>query len=73
MASQWYRKVDGGEAGPVTFPDLVDMVLAGTLTEDDWVRRDLSPQWIRARRIKGTFFKISDLSSTSYAANDVTP
>jgi hypothetical protein len=41
--------------GPVGFQDLVEMVRAGTLTEDDRVRREFSEQWTPAREVIGLF------------------
>lgn len=64
MASRWYRKVDDAEVGPVTFQDLVEMIVAGVLTGEDWVRREFSPEWMRARTIIGLFHAAEKMRST---------
>ncbi len=53
MASQWFCKVLGQEIGPVGFPDLVEMVRAGTLKEDDPVRREAATEWTLAGEVVG--------------------
>ena len=55
MASQWLCKVLGQEVGPVSFREMADMVRAGTLKEDDPVRREGASQWTRAREVIGLF------------------
>jgi hypothetical protein len=55
MASQWFCKVLGQEMGPVSFPDMAEMVRSGTLKEDDPVRRKGTPDWIPAREVIGLF------------------
>ena len=53
MASQWYCKVLGQQMGPLSFPDLVELVRSGTLKEDDPVRRDGRSQWTPAGEVIG--------------------
>ena len=55
MASQWFCKVLGQEIGPVGFREMVEMVRAGTLKEDDPIRRDGTSEWIRAGEVIGLF------------------
>ena len=55
MASQWFCKVLGQEVGPVSFPNMAEMVRSGTLKEDDRVRRKGSQDWIPAREVIGLF------------------
>ena len=55
MASRWFYKAFDQELGPVSFQDLAEMVRAGTLTEDDRVRREFSEDWTRARDVIGLF------------------
>ena len=55
MPSQWYCKVLGQEVGPVGFPEMAEMVRAGTLKQDDQVRRKGTTQWIPARDVIGLF------------------
>jgi len=55
MASRWYCRVRDEELGPVTFQDMAEMIRAGTLTEGDRVRRELSEEWIPARDVIGLF------------------
>ena len=55
MASQWFCRVLGKVVGPVSFQDLREMVRAGTLTEDDPVRRKESSRWDPAREVVGLF------------------
>jgi hypothetical protein len=45
----------GQEVGPVSFQDMAEMVRAGTLKEDDQVRRKGTSQWIPAREVVGLF------------------
>jgi len=55
MASQWFCRVLGQVVGPVSFQDLREMVRAGTLTENDPVRRKESSRWTPAREVIGLF------------------
>ncbi len=55
MASQWFCEVLGQEIGPVGFREMVEMVRAGTLKEDDRIRRDGTSEWIRAQEVIGLF------------------
>ncbi len=55
MASQWFCKVLGQEVGPVGFADMAEMIRAGTLKEDNPVRRKGSSQWVPAGEIIGLF------------------
>lgn len=57
MASQWFCRVLGQEMGPLSFQDLVEMIRAGTLTENDPVRRKESSEWTPAREVIGLFRK----------------
>lgn len=55
MASQWFCQVLGQEIGPVGFREMAEMVRAGTLKEDDRVRREGTGQWTRAGEVIGLF------------------
>ncbi len=55
MASQWFCKVLGQEVGPVGFGEMAEMVRAGTLKEDDLVRREGTTPWTRAGEVIGLF------------------
>jgi hypothetical protein len=55
MASQWSCKLLGQEVGPVSFREMAEMVRAGTLKEDDPVRRQGTSEWTRAREVIGLF------------------
>jgi len=55
MASRWFYRVFDQEMGPVAFQDLAELVRAGTLTEEDRVRREFSDDWIPAREVIGLF------------------
>jgi serine/threonine protein kinase len=55
MASRWFYRVFDQELGPVGFQDLVELIRAGTLTEGDRVRRELSEEWQAARDVIGLF------------------
>lgn len=55
MASRWFYRVFDQEMGPVGFRDLAELVRAGTLTEDDRVRREFSDEWTAAREVIGLF------------------
>lgn len=56
MAARWFYKTPEGEAGPVTFREMVELVRAGKLHEDDRVRGEMSSQWIAARDVVGLFY-----------------
>ncbi len=53
MATRWFRKEDGREVGPLSFQNLVEMIRAGTLSEDDRVRMEHQNRWIAARDVLG--------------------
>ncbi|MGO8752628.1 MAG: DUF4339 domain-containing protein [Thermoguttaceae bacterium] len=55
MATRWFVKFSDVESGPIPFHDLAGMVGDGRLTEDDWVRREIGTEWIRARNVLGLF------------------
>lgn len=55
MASRWFYRVFDQEMGPVGFQDLAELVRAGTLTEEDRVRREFGDEWIAAREVIGLF------------------
>lgn len=55
MASQWFCKVLGQEIGPVGFGEMVEMIRAGTLKEDDPIRREGTAEWTRAGEVVGLF------------------
>ncbi len=55
MPSRWFCKVLGQEVGPVSFPEMAEMVRSGTLKEGDPVRREGASDWIRAREVIGLF------------------
>ncbi|NQT17184.1 MAG: DUF4339 domain-containing protein, partial [Planctomycetes bacterium] len=55
MASQWFCRVLGQEMGPLSFQDLAEMVRAGTLTDNDPVRRKESSEWTPAGEVIGLF------------------
>jgi len=69
MASPWWCRVAGKELGPVTFQDMVQMVRAGKLKEDDRVRRELSNEWIAARDVIG-LFRAAQVPDAAPAAED---
>ena len=48
-----FRKEDGREVGPLSFQNLVEMIRAGTLSEDDRVRMEHQNRWIAARDVLG--------------------
>ncbi|MGO8753243.1 MAG: DUF4339 domain-containing protein [Thermoguttaceae bacterium] len=53
MATRWFRKQDGGAAGPWSFQELAAMLRAGTIREDDRVRMEHGTKWIPARDVLG--------------------
>lgn len=55
MASKWLCKMDGVKVGPVTFQELVELVRAGGLGEDDLVTRETVEHWVPAREVVGLF------------------
>ena len=74
MASQWFCKVLGQVVGPVSFQDLVEMVRAGTLTENDPVRRKESSRWDAAREVVGLFRAAeSEAAEAAPADSEVRP
>ena len=52
---KWFIERDGKEQGPYTFQKLKIRAATGTLRPDDLVRRDDTPNWIRAVSVKGLF------------------
>jgi len=73
MASPWWCRVAGQELGPVTFQDMVQMVRAGKLKEDDRVRRELSNEWIAARDVIGLFRAAQVPVAAPTAGDESTP
>jgi hypothetical protein len=55
MSSKWYCKVLNEELGPILYSDLVEMVRAGTVGEDDYVKREGTANWERASTVVGLF------------------
>lgn len=55
MSSRWFCRVLGEDLGPLEFRNLREMVRAGTLCEDDQVRRELAREWVRADSVIGLF------------------
>ncbi len=55
MASQRFCKIMGREMGPLSFRELAEMVRAGTLTQEDPVRRKEAHEWTPAREVIGLF------------------
>lgn len=56
MAALWFYKTPYEEGGPVTFRELVELVRAGRLREEDRVRAAVSEQWRPARDVVGLFY-----------------
>ncbi len=54
--SKWYCRITTEEQGPLTFQQLVGMVLDNTLQEDDLVRADYEKHWRRADEVIGLFY-----------------
>jgi len=55
MALQWYYKVMGQEAGPVSSSELQDLAASGFLTPDVEVRKGTEGDWTAAARVNGLF------------------
>lgn len=55
MALQWYYKVMGQEAGPVSSSELRELATSGFLTPDVEVRKGTEGDWTEAGRIRGLF------------------
>jgi len=55
MALQWYYKVMGQEAGPVSSSELRELAASGFLTPDIEVRKGAEGDWTEAGRVKGLF------------------
>jgi hypothetical protein len=55
MAGEWYYKVLGQEAGPVSPSDLEDLAESGFLTPEVLVRKGADGDWIPAGQVRGLF------------------
>ena len=55
MALQWYYKVMGQQAGPVSSSELRELAASGFLTPDIEVRKGTEGDWTAAGRVKGLF------------------
>ena len=55
MALQWYYRVMGQEAGPVSSSELQELAASGFLTSDVDVRKGAEGDWIPAGQVKGLF------------------
>jgi hypothetical protein len=53
MTTEWYLKTDGKDLGPLSFEELIVLVKAGALTDDDLVRPSSHVAWRRAQAIPG--------------------
>ena len=53
MATRWFCKQDGREVGPSSFQELVVMIRAGKLHEDDRVRMENGTEWIAVWNVPG--------------------
>ncbi|NQT11658.1 MAG: DUF4339 domain-containing protein, partial [Planctomycetes bacterium] len=73
MASQWFCRVLGQVVGPVSFQDLTEMVRAGTLSENDPVRRKESSRWTPAREVVGLFRAAESEVAEAAPADSETP
>ena len=72
MGSRWFCRVLGEELGPLEFRNLREMVQAGTLREDDRVRRELAREWVRADSVIGLFHQ-EDVAELADAAEAIGP
>ena len=55
MALQWYYRVMGQEAGPVSSSELRELAASGFLTPDIDVRKGAEGDWTAAGQVKGLF------------------
>jgi hypothetical protein len=55
MATRWICRLGDRDVGPVTFQDMVKMVRAGELYEENEVRRESGGDWIPASEVYGLF------------------
>ena len=53
MATRWFCKQDGREVGPSSLRELVVMIRAGKLHEDDRVRMENGTEWIAVWNVPG--------------------
>lgn len=56
MSTQWYYQVRGGELGPLPCRELVRLVRAGRIAEEDLVRGAHLPDWQPAGSVVGLFY-----------------
>ncbi|HRA89068.1 MAG TPA: DUF4339 domain-containing protein [Planctomycetaceae bacterium] len=72
MSSRWYYQMLMEEFGPVTAEQLDDLFQDGTLSEDDLVRSEVSPDWIPLAELNLSTMaeqKASDASATTEIAD----
>jgi Zn-dependent protease with chaperone function len=74
MANEWYCHVDGQDYGPMTALELRELVAESRLHPDDWVRKEDSPDWVPAKKVRGLFEGTAGTRlSTSSGAIDPVP
>ncbi|MGC1272608.1 MAG: DUF4339 domain-containing protein [Planctomycetaceae bacterium] len=57
MSSQWYFRIVDEELGPISYPELIDLVRSGTVCEGDLVRQEWpADDWRRAESVVGLFY-----------------
>ncbi len=55
MAHNWHYATGGEKHGPITAPQLKQLVMSGQLSPDDLVWRDDMKEWRKASSVKGLF------------------
>jgi hypothetical protein len=55
MEQEWYCTIIGVEFGPVSWDDVVQMVIDGQLSGDDTIRQGSTGEWRPAKEISGLF------------------
>ncbi|MBS0201414.1 MAG: DUF4339 domain-containing protein [Planctomycetes bacterium] len=56
MATQWYWREGETELGPISFPELTEMIRQHTLNEDDLVRPHYSKTWQTTDTVVGLYY-----------------
>ena len=73
MSAVWFMKEDTKEDvfGPVTADELQKLVRIGWVSPETWLRKGLTGEWYKARRIKGLFTNEANRKSQTNKMHEV--
>ena len=73
MSLEWYCKIMGEEAGPMSAQELVAVARLGRLTRNDSVRRGPDGVWVPAERVRGLFDSQANSTTAALASAELVP